>query len=358
MEALKERLSAAGIKLTTFKRAYSPNHCEFYSIVVPTNDLIDTWTRLRNEVTKIGWYPIVIDSDDELERIGDVWGEWEFKEPNFEMTLDLRFQNLAAQALDGVSIDKVQHTVMSRTFTDQSSVIQAIDELNDAIPFELKEQIKQTLDSLIELPKSNLDRVMGALLGTIRLRIEKATYEGKRHLLKLIECPNGPPTCINEIIEIGEHMDPLNWLSARESFDEEYYSCETGQWPNRPPVVNAKLQMSQYSRTALVLCVPAKQSWHVPAHLIFGDWNDCPVPQAHMAMLKYWNKHYGAELIAIKHDTIELLVSRPVHTRDDAMRLAQQQFIYNADIVHQGSDTLAGLAAMLIDAPIWSFWWD
>jgi hypothetical protein len=49
-----------------------------------------------------------------------------------------------------------------------------------------------------------------------------------------------------------------------------------------------------------------------------------------------------------------MLFSRPVRKKD----LAQQRFIYNADIVHQGSSTLAGLAAMLLDAPIWSFWWD
>ena len=40
------------------------------------------------------------------------------------------------------------------------------------------------------------------------------------------------------------------------------------------------------------------------------------------------------------------------------MALAREQFVYCPDIVYQGTGTLAGLAAALLEGTTWYFWWD
>jgi Domain of unknown function (DUF4253) len=37
---------------------------------------------------------------------------------------------------------------------------------------------------------------------------------------------------------------------------------------------------------------------------------------------------------------------------------ALEQYVYCADIVRQGSDSIEVLAAGLVEAPVWYFWWD
>ena len=48
----------------------------------------------------------------------------------------------------------------------------------------------------------------------------------------------------------------------------------------------------------------------------------------------------------------------PPTTRSAAYQLAWEQYIYCSDIVIQGTQTLSNLAASLLNAPIWFFWWD
>jgi hypothetical protein len=46
--------------------------------------------------------------------------------------------------------------------------------------------------------------------------------------------------------------------------------------------------------------------------------------------------------------------------RSGALRLAAEHFEYCTDRVYQSTDeeTLEALAAQLLDAPVWYFWWD
>jgi hypothetical protein len=43
---------------------------------------------------------------------------------------------------------------------------------------------------------------------------------------------------------------------------------------------------------------------------------------------------------------------------EEARRLAHEQFIYCADIVHQGVQTESNLAQTLLGSGNWFFWWD
>jgi hypothetical protein len=104
--------------------------------------------------------------------------------------------------------------------------------------------------------------------------------------------------------------------------------------------------------------LPTRLGWQSPAYLRFGAWNNCPSPGENVALLKYWQDCYGAEVVGIAGDVVELQVARPPQTQEDALRLAKQQFLYCQDIVVQGTETLQGLAAALLGGTVWFFWWD
>lgn len=104
--------------------------------------------------------------------------------------------------------------------------------------------------------------------------------------------------------------------------------------------------------------VPVESQWQVPAFLGLGDWNDCPAPEVHAAILRDWGDRFGAEVVGLSNDTLELRVARPPRRRSAARALAREQYLYCQDIVDQGIRSIEALAIALLRAPSWYFWWD
>jgi hypothetical protein len=67
---------------------------------------------------------------------------------------------------------------------------------------------------------------------------------------------------------------------------------------------------------------------------------------------------WGAELIGLGSDTINLRVSRKPGTREEALELARAQYVYCNDIIDQGVGSYRELAAGLMASDWWFFWWD
>jgi len=57
-------------------------------------------------------------------------------------------------------------------------------------------------------------------------------------------------------------------------------------------------------------------------------------------------------------DTINLQVANRPKTREEALALARDQYVYCPDIVDQGVETYNALAADLVANYWWYFWWD
>jgi hypothetical protein len=156
---------------------------------------------------------------------------------------------------------------------------------------------------------------------------------------------------LDEFREYNEGEDPADFLAP------------VGDWPAGARPNNAFLtpfdivSRKAHKRVAFAL-VPTVTPWEVPAFLRLGGWNACPEPAVHCAVYRYWQQEYGAAIVAATHDVIEMHVERPPRTREAAMALAEQQYIYCADIVEQGTQTLAALAAGLLNGSAWFFWWD
>jgi Domain of unknown function (DUF4253) len=75
------------------------------------------------------------------------------------------------------------------------------------------------------------------------------------------------------------------------------------------------------------------------------------------AVLRSWEDRFGARLIDVGYDTLRLLVDRPPRTLAAAQRLAAEQVVL-ADDCLDGAGDIPSLAPRLVNAPIWTFWWD
>jgi len=78
----------------------------------------------------------------------------------------------------------------------------------------------------------------------------------------------------------------------------------------------------------------------------------------HEAVLSYWHREYGAELLTLAFDVIELAVPKPPTDPATVARVAEQQVAYCSDIVTQGVGTTTALAQEQVYSHSWFFWWD
>jgi hypothetical protein len=107
-----------------------------------------------------------------------------------------------------------------------------------------------------------------------------------------------------------------------------------------------------------IALLPIDESWKATALLPWGSFNDSPGPAVHTAILRDWSRRYGAELVSLTGDVVEMSVRRPPTTDDAALALAREQFSYSPDIVQQGVGDIEALAASLKNGHAWYFWWD
>ncbi|HPF39567.1 MAG TPA: DUF4253 domain-containing protein [Phycisphaerae bacterium] len=151
----------------------------------------------------------------------------------------------------------------------------------------------------------------------------------------------------------------LDAVAAEGEGDPETF----GVWPEEVAPLNsirghlAPLTRQPFDQVAICL-VPTADSWTTPAFVAMGNWNACPPTEVHVAMLAHWRERYGASIVTLTGTTIECVVDRPPSDRDAAVRLAREQFAYCPDNVFQGAGTLMALAASLLNAHVWYFWWD
>ncbi|MGH8913287.1 MAG: DUF4253 domain-containing protein [Acidimicrobiia bacterium] len=89
-----------------------------------------------------------------------------------------------------------------------------------------------------------------------------------------------------------------------------------------------------------------------------GATNYDQAPKELSAVLRSWQERFGATLVGVGFDTVHLLVTRPPRSRASAVRAAAEHYAFCLDSVVQGAGSISALADELIDAPVWSFWWD
>ena len=82
------------------------------------------------------------------------------------------------------------------------------------------------------------------------------------------------------------------------------------------------------------------------------------------AVLRSWEDRFGARLLQFgPRAKIRLLVSRPPRTKDAALAVAAELWAFGDRtwVTHPSEeqvDSVADIASLIIDQPIWGFWWD
>ncbi len=76
------------------------------------------------------------------------------------------------------------------------------------------------------------------------------------------------------------------------------------------------------------------------------------------AILRSWEDRFGATLLNVgPRAEIRLLVGRPPETLVAAQRIAAEHYAFADRFTDRGLRDIPGIAAALIDASIWTFWW-
>jgi hypothetical protein len=194
-------------------------------------------------------------------------------------------------------------------------------------------------------------------------RRQKEGADAHRVIAELLQKnPNAPlPTFVD--IDSNGQRQVLDRAETEARLLAEPRDPPLGDWPasvDASPglsVAYAVLTGKPLDKVHIAL-IPTGDWTTVPAHLHWGDWNANPPPEFHVAALRSWRNRYAAELIGMSHDVLNLRVARRPTSRDEALALAREQYVYCNDIVDQGMQTLSALAAGLMNDDWWYFWWD
>jgi hypothetical protein len=75
------------------------------------------------------------------------------------------------------------------------------------------------------------------------------------------------------------------------------------------------------------------------------------------AVFRSWEDRFGARLIDVGYAGLRLVVERPPRTLPAAQRIAAEHVVL-ADECLEGTRDIPALATRLVNAPVWTFWWD
>lgn len=162
----------------------------------------------------------------------------------------------------------------------------------------------------------------------------------------------------------ANEQDALDWAKEeRDGSDDEDEPDGEQDGPPKTPRNYAYLA-SDYGRgwreAVYLALVPTPRAWEAPAYLRVGDWNACPPPAVHVALLKHWHDAYGAHLLGLGSDIVEVWVERPPTDPEVLRRLADEHEAYCPGDGPRELDAELDRAVRTnsADGSHWFFWWD
>ncbi len=170
---------------------------------------------------------------------------------------------------------------------------------------------------------------------------------------------------VESVLSDAVALDIDNWLTAR----AEYLDIDDVDLHATSPLPAYDFDKDQYTtgvdivsgeplRVVEIVLLPTRHGWEAPAYLMWGGWNDAPLPHELAAVFQRWSVAHGAEVVAMTGDVIEMSVMSPPTDDLGAIDVAREHFLIAPDNVWQGTGDLDVLAAAVLNAPVWFFWWD
>jgi Domain of unknown function (DUF4253) len=162
----------------------------------------------------------------------------------------------------------------------------------------------------------------------------------------------------------------LSFLWDKDGFGGEPFTS----FPGLAPLGSDRFSDEELSRVAgsqppsWLGLVPADRSADVPVAAgwfgtvaPWGDWAGHDPAGAVTAILRSWEDRFGATVFRMGFARLHLLVDRPPKSREHALRVAAE-LVHFSDDFHSAEgvalDTVANIAAEIVNAPLWKFWWD
>jgi hypothetical protein len=84
--------------------------------------------------------------------------------------------------------------------------------------------------------------------------------------------------------------------------------------------------------------------------------NEWTAPLA--AVVRGWEDRFGARVVGMGFNTLELSVAAPPATSRHAAQVAAEHWAFCPEVMAQGPGTLAAYAEHLRAGHTWSFWWE
>ncbi|GAA4575223.1 DUF4253 domain-containing protein [Planotetraspora kaengkrachanensis] len=84
--------------------------------------------------------------------------------------------------------------------------------------------------------------------------------------------------------------------------------------------------------------------------------NEWTVPLA--AVVRSWEDRFGARVVGLGFNTLDLSIAAPPATPEHALRVAAEHWTFCPDTLLQGPGTLVDYAHEIVGQNAWSFWWD
>jgi hypothetical protein len=131
------------------------------------------------------------------------------------------------------------------------------------------------------------------------------------------------------------------------------------QWPDVGPFKDdgqpflVKAHPDGFKPVVTLAFIPAATTAEIPAYLKLGSWNAVPDADVFVSLLRKWHRDYGAELVALREDSLDIRVARKPETREEALVLAREHLKFCAT-----GATTAEAAAELMQTNWWHFYWD
>ena len=91
--------------------------------------------------------------------------------------------------------------------------------------------------------------------------------------------------------------------------------------------------------------------------LHFGDFHDSPRADHHVAILRYWRRLWGAELIACTPSSLTLVVRHTAPSWSDAFALASEHVAYCPQLTLDQPAAIKARAEVLRTEHLWHFDW-
>jgi uncharacterized protein DUF4253 len=130
------------------------------------------------------------------------------------------------------------------------------------------------------------------------------------------------------------------------------------------PPEGGKLSMAEHQQIlgslppALIGLVPARRPADVLPTVGWRTIDRFPTSLPVAAVLRSWEARFGARLLDVGPGAqIRLLVERPPRSSEAAERVAAEHFAFCDECAGQGLHDIPGIAANLVDAPVWTCWW-